>query len=203
MSTTTPSRTIFLRVISLLGVALLLLLLWKQNTELTRLKTENSLQATRPPPAPPTPIEPTPTTQAPAVTPAALPAHTAPAEKNRLMYTGTEVNQTSTGLVAILHFKASKKGPLGMVGMSVRLPNNTEAMLQSIKPVGAASYEESESTVSENGRFAFFQGTAGDESDVQIALGVSSPAQAFIKGSCGIGFFMLDIQPTNATAIKQ
>jgi hypothetical protein len=119
------------------------------------------------------------------------------------VYTGTDVNQTSTGLVATLRFKASKKGPLGMVGMSVRLPGTTEAALQSIKPVGAASYEESEATVSENGRFAFFQGTAGDESDVQIALGVSSPARVYIKGNRGIGFFLLDIQPTNATAIKQ
>lgn len=217
MSTQTSSRTILLRSITTAGIVLLLILLWKQQADLARLKAHyaqlqeqhlgllnQSLQ--------PQPVAISNATPAPALTPGSsflatgvvesLP-HPPPPEINRLVYTGTEVNQTATGLVATLRFKASKKGPLGLVGMSVRLPGSTEAALQSIRPAGSASYEESESTVSENGRFAFFQGTAGDESEVQIALGISSPARVYIKGNRGIGFFLLDIQPTNATAIKQ
>ena len=217
MSTQTSSRTILLRGLIAAFIVLLLILLWKQQADLARLKEHyaqlqeqhlgllnNSLQpqpvaASNATPTPlPTPGSPTRTMGVEEPLP-----HPPPPDINRLIYTGTEVNQTATGLVATLRFKASKKGPLGLVGMSVKLPGPTDAVLQSIKPVGAASYEEGESTVSENGRFAFFQGTARDESDVQIALGVSSPARVYIKGNRGIGFFLLDIQSTNATAIKQ
>jgi hypothetical protein len=197
---------IFLRALTLAGVTILLVLLWKQHAELTRLKQEYRLSQPPPPPAAPAPpaaTPPPPETPAPGVASEAPLAHPAPPEKSRLEYTGTAVSRTATGLVAILHFKASQKGPLGMVGMSVRLPGTTDATLQSIRPAGAARYEESESTVSESGRFAFFQGTAGEVSEVQIALGISSPAHVYIKGNRGIGFFLLDIQPTNATAIKQ
>ncbi|MEI6563151.1 MAG: hypothetical protein WCO42_02450 [bacterium] len=208
MSTNKPSRTVFLRGITMVGIALLLLLLWRQQSELARLKTNynqlqdqnlallnNSLQ-----PQPPTPAQtPAPVKQNVVITsPVPSPSHT---DKNLLVFTGTEVQQTTNGLIAIMRFKPSKTGPLGLVAMSVRLPSDIDSTIQSIAPVGTTKYEDSDSTVSENGRFAFFQGTLGDEKDVAIALGVSGSAQAFIKGSCGINAFQLDIQPTNATVL--
>lgn len=197
------------------GLMLLLLLLWKQQATLNQLKDDNRrLQeqnlgllnnsllpqpvATNPaiaPPAPPS--EPVPPESTPAID-----AHAPQPEKNRLVLSGVDVSQTTNGLVAIMKFKPSKSGPLGLVAMSVRLPPNLNSTIQSLKPLGPAQYTESESTVSEDGRFAFFQGTLGDEPDVQIALGVSSAALAFVKGSCGIGGFQLNIQPTNSPAQK-
>lgn len=214
MNTNTPTRIIFLRGITLVGIALLLLLLWKQQAELARLKDNNrqlqeqnmgllnnSLQP-QPVSAGAAPAEPLPTTGSttPAVAGPTPVKHPAATERNRLVFTGTEVTQTTNGLIAIMRFKPMKTGPLGLVAMSIRLPNNIDATIQSIKPVGLAQYEDSDSTVSENGRFAFFQGTLGDEKEVEIALGVSGSAQAIIKGSCGIPAMQLDIQSTNAIA---
>lgn len=215
MNTTKPTRIALLRGITVAGIAILLLLLWRQQSLLARLQSNNQeLQkqnlalldnSLAPQPAAPT------TTIAPAAVPAPTKQkvvttspvpHHAPADQNRLIYSGTDVQQTATGLVATIRFKPSKTGPLGLVLMSVRLPSNIDATIQSIQPVGSAKYEEGESNVSENGRFAVFQGTLGDEKDIAIALGVSGAAQAFIKGSCGIPSMQLNIQPTNAVASR-
>jgi hypothetical protein len=195
--------------ITVVSIVILLLLLWRQQAELARIKSDyNQLKAQKLaalPPTPTTPVqpsEPTSSTQDIAVTAAPV-THPAAPEKNRLLYVGTEINQTSNGLVAIMRFKPNKTGPLGLVAMSVRLANSSETTIQTIAPVGPANYEDSDSTVSEGGRFAFFQGTLGDEKEVQIALGVSGSAQAFIKGSCGINAFQLDIQPRNPVGSEQ
>ena len=195
------------RGLALAGIIILLLLLWKQQTDLARLKKDNAFlqqqnlglldNSLKPQPVAATPAPPAPA-KVPGIsaqTAADLRPHPSPSEKNRLIFTGTEITQTTNGLVAIMRFKPSKTGPLGLVAMSVRLPGNIDATIQSIKPLGSAVYDDSDSTVSESGRFAFFQGTLGDEKEVEIALGISSSAQAYIKGSCGIGAFVLDVKP--------
>ena len=216
MNTEKHSRTALFRGLTVAGLVILLLLLWKQQSELARLKENNQdlqkqnlalLDSSLTPqpaspnaaPAAPAPA-PAPTKQK-VITASPVPHHS-PADQNRLVYSGTEVHQTATGLVATLRFKPSKTGPLGLVLMSVRLPSNIDATIQSIQPAGPAKYEEGESSVSENGRFATFQGTLGDEKDVAISLGVSGSALAFIKGSCGIPSMQLNIQSTNAVATR-
>ncbi len=210
MKTTTPARTVLLRTITAAGILILLLILWRQQSLLTRLEELNTklqdqnleLQhtSTATSALPQTATTSGTLTQAVDSTAPATPPGPAQPVRNRLIFTGTDVQQTATGLVATLRFKAAHTGPLGLVLMSVRLPHNIAATIQSIQPVGPAKYEEGEGSVSDNGRFAMFQGTLGDEKEVAIALGFSGSARAFIKGSCGIPAMDLDIQPTNATA---
>lgn len=217
MNTSNQAFSRLILGLALAGLALLLLLLWRQQADLARLQKNNDqLQAQNLALLNNT-LQPQPTLSNPAPTalpdntpdaspsPEALPAtpHLEPPERNRLAFEGADVAPTPTGLVATLRFKATHTGPLGLVGMSVRLPNNIPATIQSINSAGTARFEDGESTISESGRFAFFHGTLGDEREVRIALGVSGSAEAYIKGSAGIGYFKLDIQSTNATAVKQ
>lgn len=217
MNTPKPASSRLVRGLTLTGLLLLLILLWWQQADLARLRDDNDrlqaqnlallnntvqLQPSVTNPVPAALPESMPDASRPLV---ALPAtpHPEPPERNRLLFEGADVTQTPTGLVAILRFKAAHTGPLGLVGMSVRLPSNIPATIQSLNSAGTARFEDGESTVSESGRFAFFHGTLGDEREVRIALGVSGSTEAYIKGSAGIGFFRLDIQSTNATAVKQ
>lgn len=207
MNTPTPVRPLLLRISITLVLVILLLLLFKQQADLARLKKNigelqsqntallnNTLQ-------PQQVAEPALTaTQENVTLPPA--AHPPEPERNRLEFIGTDVTQTTNGLVAIMRFKATKTGPLGLVAMSVRLPHNLGARIHSLSPVDPAKFSDSDATVAESGLFAFFQGTVGDEAELQIALAVSGPAQAFIKGSRGIPAMQLDIQPTQATAVK-
>jgi len=209
MSINKTLRSVILRSLTVAFAIILLLFLLKQQSDLVRLEKDcdqlreqnlmlldRSLQLRQTPAS---------THQAPVTSarqggsPSPAP-HASLSDKNRLIFTGTDVYQTSTGLVAVIRFKPSKTGPLGLVAMSVRMPHESDAMIQTIQPVGSAKYDEGESSVSENGRFAFFQGTLGDEKDVAIALGISGSARVFVKGSCGITAMQLDIQPTKAIA---
>jgi len=206
MNINAPLRTWMTRSITVAGIAILLLLLWRQQSELARLKADYSqlqgqnlaaqTSSSQPQQVPPPPAAPS---KHNVIKTSPIP-HPSPTDKNRLVYSGTVVVQNTTGLVATLHFKSTKTGPLGLLLMSVRMPNDIDAAIQTIQPAGSANYEENESSVSENGRFATFQGILGDEKDVAIALGVSGPTRVFVKGSCGIPAIQLDIQPTNAVA---
>ena len=258
MNNQTPSHIFLFRGIILAGIIVLLLLLWKQHADLARIKDNyNRLQeqntgllnnSLQPQPAIVSPSAPS--------TPSRMPANTtqdvvsgrptAPSphpEKPHLILTHVDVQQTSTGLVAVMHFKSSAptshdlgttsngatplslgaKGskaaspepgatnpiassagtdavpramsPIGLVAMSVRIPHNVAATIQSLTPLNPAIFSDSESTVSENGRFAFFQGTAENPNEVEFALAVSGSVRAFIKGTSGINSMQLDIQP--------
>lgn len=189
----------------IIGILILLFILRRQQVSLSRLEVENRALQSRleaastapaetPPPAAPSEQIPPPPPPTPAATP-----HPEPPAKNQLSLAGTEVVQTTTGLVAIMHFKPAKSGPLGLVALSVRLPASSEIRIQSLRPNGSATYEDSDASVAGDGHFAFFQGTLGDERAVDIALGISGAARAFVKGSCGINAFQLDVQPDKAT----
>lgn len=219
MSTNKTFRPGLFQVITAGAILLLLILLWRQQTNLSRLENDyrklqsqarEALDQTAAPQqvtastTPATAVQPPVTlkrsTNQTAAVSGAPTSHAISPEKNFLIFNGTDVTQTTNGLVATMHFKAGKTGPLGLVVMSVRIPSNIDTTIQTLKPVGAATYADSEWSVSENGRFAMFQGTLGDEKDVAIALGLSGSAHAYIKGSCGIPPLELDVQPTSAIA---
>ena len=120
-------------------------------------------------------------------------------EANKLVLAGTEVQAIPGGLAATLKYTTSKAGPLGQVGLAVRLSRNVEARILDLAPVGPATYSDDSKTVSEDGKFAFFQGTLGEETNVQFTLSVSEPATVEIRGARGVGVLKLDIQPTAAT----
>ena len=242
--------------LTLACVVTLMLLFWKQHNDLACLEENyNQLReqnlgllnnSLRPQPVATSPAVPTPSRMPAKPISEAVSGHpSAPSphpEKPLLILTNTEVHQTSTGLVAVMHFKSSIPTPeglgtstggvqggggtgakphatasteqgstsngvvstgegvkstkprMGLVAMSVRIPSDVDATIQSLTPVNTTLFSDSEITVSENGRFAFFQGTAENPNDVEIALSVSSAVRAFIKGTAGINAMQLDIQ---------
>ena len=117
---------------------------------------------------------------------------------NRLVLAGTAVQAIPGGLVATLKYSPSKAGPFGQVALAARLPRNAEARILDVGPVGPATYADDSKTVSEDGKFAFFQGMLGAETNVQFSLSVSGPVTVDVHGARGIGAFQLDIQPTGA-----
>jgi hypothetical protein len=127
------------------------------------------------------------------------PAHKPEPEPNKLALAGTEAHPVPGGLVTTMRFSPTKTGPLGLVALAIRLPKGVEARILDLAPVGPATYSDDSKTVSEDGKFAFYQGTLGEETNVQFALSVSGPATADVRGTRGIGAFQLDIQPTGAS----
>ena len=121
-----------------------------------------------------------------------------PPEPNRLELAGTEVHPIPGGLSTTMRFTTRKTGPLGLVAMAIRVPKNVDARILDLAPVGPATYSDDSKRVSEDGKFAFYQGTLGEETNVQFALSVSGPATANVRGTRGIGTFQLEIQPTGA-----
>jgi hypothetical protein len=125
-------------------------------------------------------------------------AHPPAPEPNRLALAGAEVNPIPNGLVTTMRFSASKAGPLGILALVIRLPRDGDATILDLAPVGSTTYADVAKRVSEDGKFAVFQGTMGEATDAQFALSVSGPATADVRGTCGIEPFQLDIQPTGA-----
>ena len=120
-------------------------------------------------------------------------------EANGLALAGTETHPIPGGIETTMRFAARKPGPLGLVALAVRLPKNVDARILSLAPFGPAAFADFSKQISEDGRFAFFQGTLGEETNVQFALSVSGPAVANVRGTSGIGAFQLSIQPTKAS----
>ncbi|MEI7437163.1 MAG: hypothetical protein WCL16_10210 [bacterium] len=140
------------------------------------------------------------TLQLSALQPTKLQPETPPpvSEPNRLTLAGVEARPVAGGIEAGLKFTPRTNGPLGHVALVVRMPRNVEAIIIDLKPAGAATFSDSNKTISENGKFACFQGTLGEETNIQFTLSVSAPVTADVRGTHGIGAFQLEVQPTGA-----
>ncbi len=138
--------------------------------------------------------------------PAGAQAITRPApapDATGLALAGTETHTIPGGIETSMRFTPRKSGPLGLVALAVRLPKNVDARILGLAPAGSAVFADASKQISEDGRFAFFQGTLGEEANVQFTLAVSGPATANLRGTSGIGAFQLSIQPTTASVTGQ
>ncbi len=139
--------------------------------------------------APPAPtLVPTPTGFAPA-----------PAGKG-LTLAGTHVAPMEGGLRTTMQFNPTTTDPLGLVAIVVRLPPDGDSRILELVPVGSMRYGDISGRVSEDGKFAVFQGTPESVAALEFALSVSGPAVADVRGTTGIGAFDLQVGPTGATA---
>jgi hypothetical protein len=214
MKTNPNSRSALLPALSVLCFAVLLVAFWVQRADLARMRKDlgqlqeqnaglqKSLASSR--------VAPEPAAAAPAQEPAAAaPAqepvapHPPVVEPNRLALASSEVTSTPEGLVATLRFTPSKTGPLGLLAVAVRMPRGSDVKILGLAPVGSAAYADFSKEISEDGRFAFFQGTLGDEREVQLALSVSGPTTASVKATCGIKPFELAIQAPKTGSRKK
>jgi len=116
----------------------------------------------------------------------------------KLALTATEVKSIAGGLVTAMRFHSCSTGQIGLVALTIRMPRNVNARILDVKPVGSATYSEDSKEVSGDGKFAFYQGSVGAETNVEFSLSVSGAATVDVIGTCGIGAFKLDIQPSGA-----
>lgn len=226
MQTRQSSRTFF-QILTVVCIAGLLAVLWKQRTDLARIKKEygqlrehnaglqenSTLSRTDPSQlaVAPAPMQ----TQAPegvagvktdASPPlqdtAALPPTppTPDPAQNRLALAGTEVKPISGGLVATMLFNPSNTDPLGVVAVVVRIPKTSTARILDLAPADSTAYADIGKRVSGDGKFAIFQGTPITVNALKFGLSVSRPETADVRGTCGIGPFKLEIKPSGATA---
>lgn len=122
-------------------------------------------------------------------------------EPNRLALVGAEVQAIPGGLATTMRFTPRKTGPLGLVALAIRLPKNVDVRILDLAPVGSTTYSDDNKTMSGDGKFAFFQGTPGEATNMQFALSVSGPATVNVSGTHGIGAFQLEIQSAGATVL--
>lgn len=162
--------------------------------------------ATEPPqaaqPAPATPAAETQTEKAPSppamvMTPTGLAQ--APAGKG-LVLAGTHVAPVEGGLQTTMQFNPTTTEPIGLVAIVVRLPADGDSRILNLTPSGSMKYSGVAQRVSEDGKFAVFQGTPDEVAAIEFALSVSGPAVADVRGTTGIGAFDLQVGPTGATA---
>ncbi len=217
MKTDLRSRSFLIRALTVAGVTLLVVswliqqnyfskvrrdyeLLQAQNAKLQRDLMQARVEAVQPV-AGATKTPRAAGVQATSSEPAALspPVHAPAPEANGLALAGTETHPIPGGIETTMRFAARKPGPLGLVALAVRLPKNVDARILSLAPFGPAAFADFSKQISEDGRFAVFQGTLGEETNVQFALSVSGPAVANVRGTSGIGAFQLSIQPTKAS----
>ena len=117
-----------------------------------------------------------------------------------LALAGTHVVPIEGGLKASMKFNPTASAPLGLVAIVVRLPVGGESRILDLEPQGATAFSDVAKTVSENGKFAVFEGTPGSVEPLEFALSVSGPAVADVRGTTGIGAFDLNIGATGASA---
>jgi hypothetical protein len=117
-----------------------------------------------------------------------------------LSLAGTHAAPVEGGLRATMRFNPTTTEPLGVVALVARLPRNSDARILDLNPAGSMNFSDVAKRVSEDGKFAFFQGTAASAEAIEFALSVSGAAVADVRGTCGIGPLDLRIDPAGASA---
>lgn len=125
--------------------------------------------------------------------------HSPSPRNKKLIFESSSVESTANGLTATLHFKNSGTTPLGLVALALRTEPGSNARILSFAPVGLTSSSEETSEVAENGKFAFYQGTADMATNVTFVLSLSEASTLDARGTCGMTHLRLNIQPGAAT----
>ncbi|MFH0909304.1 MAG: hypothetical protein V1929_11120 [bacterium] len=115
-----------------------------------------------------------------------------------LTLAGTHVAPVEGGLSTTMQFNPTTTKPIGLVAIVVRLPADGDSKILDLVPVGSMKFKDVAGRVSEDGKFAVFQGTPESVAALEFALSVSGPAVADVRGTTGIGAFSLRVGPTGA-----
>ncbi len=126
----------------------------------------------------------------------AVPAKPKPVEEPETLRLQTpSISQTATGLVTRLTFQSTLPSPPALIAIVVRLPGDSEAIIQSFSPVNKSAYTNVKARVDGSGKFAIFQGNPTALNALQFDLAISEPVTATVRGSKGIKAFEIDIAP--------
>lgn len=115
-----------------------------------------------------------------------------------LALAGVHAAPDGSGMRATMSFTPTTTDPLGIVALVVRLPRDSQSRILDFAPVDNEGIGSVVKRVSDDGKFAVFQGTATDLKKLQVSLAVSAPVTADIRGTCGVGPYQLQIAPGGA-----
>jgi hypothetical protein len=107
------------------------------------------------------------------------------------------------GIEATVKFSPTSNDPLGVVAVVVRLPEDRDGRILALRLVGASGLTDVSSRISDDGKFAVFNGTANQVEDLNVVLTVSDPVTADFRGTSGIGPYDLLIEANGAYATQK
>lgn len=119
---------------------------------------------------------------------------------NGLAMKGVEAHTVPEGLVAVMRFKQVRSGQPENLALVARLPPDAEAIILKLTPADSTMCSDVVERISENGKFAVFQGVPNEDAeDIAFSLLVSAPVTADVRGTHGIGMFQLKIGAEGAS----
>lgn len=110
-----------------------------------------------------------------------------------LQLAGVTAEATADGTLAQLSFKPTIQDALGLVAIVVRIPVDGDGRIVSLAPGPDSKFTEVATRVSEDGKFAVYQGQAGQMKSLDFRLQVSGSAVADVRGTTGIGAMKLRV----------
>lgn len=123
-----------------------------------------------------------------------------PPRDSGLALAGTHAAPIEGGIRATMQFNPSTTENLGAVALVVRVPPDGEGRILAFGPAGSVRFAQVAARISENGKFAVFQGTPESVAALEFTLSVSAPVVADVRGTTGIGAFDLVIDGSGAQA---
>ena len=111
-----------------------------------------------------------------------------------LQLAGVTAEATAEGTLAQLSFKPTIPDALGLVAIVVRVPVDGDGRIVSLAPGPDSKFTEVATRVSDDGKFAVYQGQAGQMKSLDFRLQVSGSAVADVRGTTGIGAMKLRIE---------
>jgi hypothetical protein len=104
-----------------------------------------------------------------------------------LAFAGTSGEATGDGTLARLNFKATRTDAIGLLAVVVRLPIDSDGRILAFEPGPEATFGNITKRISDDGKFALYQGTAGELQSLEMRLSISGSAVADVRGTCGVG----------------
>lgn len=104
-----------------------------------------------------------------------------------LAFAGTTGEATGDGTLARLNFKATRTDAIGLLAVVVRLPVDSDGRILAFEPGPEATFGNITKRISDDGKFALFQGTAGELQSLEMRLSISGSTVADVRGTCGVG----------------
>lgn len=122
-----------------------------------------------------------------------------PPRSDGMKLAGVHAIPTDGGIRATMTFNSTTADPIGVVAVVIRLPHDAEGRILKFEPSSGAAFSDIIGRITEDGKFAVFQGKLGKAESVEFALTVSGPAVADVRGTSGVGPLKLRVTPTGAS----
>lgn len=118
-------------------------------------------------------------------------------EEPKLVVGTAKITGTSEGPVATIPLDLSGTQSIGQVVLVAFIPQKSDARILDLSPAERMPWSGVQKRISDDGRFAAFQGIPEGTDRLLFRLSVSEPVVVTIKGNCGIDPFEIELRPAN------